>query len=518
MKSGSVLPIRPTPPPLGPSDLLRRTLHKVRAGVEDTVARVLGVASVAVGGPNAAFWTPLLNKAGGELDVAQVPATWILGSIPPELRGRFFRNGPGQYEVAGDVNHHAFDGDGMIAAFTFAASGVSFRNRYVHTSGFLAEQAAGKRTAPAFGTPLPGGALVNAGRLPKNAANTNVVMHGNRLLALFEGGRPHVLDPVTLRTLGEESYGGKVSFFSAHPHTGPDGATYNFGLAPGPFPSAKVWRLDNSDRVTQVGNIRLAEHALIHDFFKTANHTILFEPPYYVPKSKLPGILGGTNTMGYAYEWHPEQPLRAHVLDRHGNQRTIHLPAEFLFHTVNAYEDSSGNLVCDYLGSPDNRAAEAWKQLPQGRPSVDGSCALRRVVLRPDGSYTQRTLSPLQGEFARINPNYAGREYRYGYATKMDATDFVSTKIVKFDVNTGTVKEHDFGPGMLAAEPVFVPKPGAVAEDDGWLLTMVFDKNTNTSALAIVSAKDGEFGVSTQAWVRLPINIPLGFHGDFAPT
>jgi all-trans-8'-apo-beta-carotenal 15,15'-oxygenase len=486
--------------------------------VEQAVAKVMKVDIRGVQGPSATLWTPLLSRAGGELDVPRVPAAWVEGTIPAEIQGAFFRNGPGQYEVFGEVNQHAFDGDGMVAAFRFGAQGVSFRNRYVETSAFKAEQETGQRAAPGFGTRLPGGLLTNAGRMPKNAANTNVVMHGGRLMALFEGGRPHALDPVTLRTLGEESYGGKVMFFSAHPKPGPDGETYNFGLAPGLFPAAKVWRLGANDKLEDVGTVRLHEHALIHDFLKTRNHTIILEPPYFVPTTKLAGMLAGAATMAQSYEWHPEQPLRAHVLDAQGVQRTVNLPAEFLFHTVNAYEDASGNLVCDYFGAPDAQAPEAWQQLPKGRPTANGACDFRRLIIKPDGTHEQRTLATVASEFPRINPKYSGKEYRYCYAVKMDAEEFVSTKLVKLDASTGAVTEHDFGPGKLAAEPVFVPRPGAQDEDDGWLMTMVFDKAKGTSSLAIVSAKDGEFGAATQAWIHLPINIPLGFHGDFVPT
>ena len=45
----------------------------------------------------------------------------------------------------------------------------------------------------------PGGMLANAFRLPANVSNTSVVMDGDRLLSLWEGGPPFALDPATLR-------------------------------------------------------------------------------------------------------------------------------------------------------------------------------------------------------------------------------------------------------------------------------------------------------------------------------
>ena len=150
----------------------------------------------------------------------------IEGEIPPELTGTLFRNGPGMLDVNGDRLHHPFDGDGMIAAFTFKDGKVHFRNRYVQTEGYLAEQKAKKILyRGVFGTQKPGGWLANLldVRL-KNIANTNVVYWGKKLLALWEAGLPHRLNPATLETEGTdqlEGLLGKNQAFSAHPRFDP---------------------------------------------------------------------------------------------------------------------------------------------------------------------------------------------------------------------------------------------------------------------------------------------------------
>ena len=50
--------------------------------------------------------------------------------------------------------------------------------------------------------------------------------------------------------------------------------------------------------------------------------------------------------------------------------------------------------------------------------------------------------------------------------------------------------EHDFGPGTHAAEPVFVPASDDAAEDDGYVMTFVYDENTDRSDLVILHAQD----------------------------
>ena len=128
----------------------------------------------------------------------------IEGKIPEELYGTLFRNGPGLLEVNGHSIHHPFDGDGMISAIAFNNGRAHFRNRFVRTEGFIAEQEAGKILyRGVFGTQKPGGWLANAFDLKlKNIANTNVIYWGGKLLALWEAAEPYRLDPKTLNTIG----------------------------------------------------------------------------------------------------------------------------------------------------------------------------------------------------------------------------------------------------------------------------------------------------------------------------
>lgn len=143
---------------------------------------------------------------------------------------------------------HWFDGDGMLHGVTFTDDGIWYRNRYVRTPKYLAETAAGKIVYRSFGHNAPGGVLKNVGRLPANAANTSLIWHGGRLLALWEGGRPWQVDPVTLETIGEFNYGGKLGItdpFSAHGKVDPKtGYYYNHGLGVGARgPQINIYRI-----------------------------------------------------------------------------------------------------------------------------------------------------------------------------------------------------------------------------------------------------------------------------------
>ena len=133
----------------------------------------------------------------------------IEGELPKDLSGTFLRNGPGRQRIGGRPYGHWFDGDGMISQFSFIEDRVHFRNSYVKTPKYLEETAAQKILYRGFGTQIPGGWPKNVFRFPANPANTSIVYHGGKLLALNEGGKPWKLVPDTLETVGEFTYHGR---------------------------------------------------------------------------------------------------------------------------------------------------------------------------------------------------------------------------------------------------------------------------------------------------------------------
>ena len=184
-----------------------------------------------------------------EQELTDVPLTPLHGSVPTDLRGTFYRNGPGCLERDGYRVHHPFDGDGMIAAMHFCDGKVHLSNRFVRTEGWLAEEKAGKVLyRGVFGTQKPGGRLANAFDLRlKNIANTNVVRLGDQLLALWEAAEPHALDPDSLETRGLSRLDGvlkKGEAFSAHPRFDPGlngrPCMVTFGVKAGPRSTIRV--------------------------------------------------------------------------------------------------------------------------------------------------------------------------------------------------------------------------------------------------------------------------------------
>jgi carotenoid cleavage dioxygenase-like enzyme len=64
----------------------------------------------------------------------------------------------------------------------------------------------------------------------------------------------------------------------------------------------------------------------------------------------------------------------------------------------------------------------------------------------------------------------------------------------------------------MCSEPVFAP--GGPGEEDGWVLAVHFDAARGASDLLVL---DAHFTAPPRARVRLPIRIPIGFHGSWLP-
>jgi all-trans-8'-apo-beta-carotenal 15,15'-oxygenase len=442
----------------------------------------------------------------------------IDGVVPDGLRGTLYRVGPGKHEVGGHTYDHWLDGDGMVRAFRIEGGRVSFRNRYVRTPWFEREAAAGRLLYLNFGTPMRGGlvrALLQGGI--KNAANTNVLRVGDRLLALWEGGRPFALDPDTLATIGEEDFAGVLrrgAFFSAHPHRDAvTGDLYNIGSVVGRRPGLDVWRIRPTGQLEPAGRIALPKPFLVHDFCLTARHIVIVAGPNYMRLGRLVQHVLGRRSLLDCFAWHDQEPLRVFLIDRNGGRRvaTYELDTAMMVHGANAYEDGDETVVDCVLyteGNPFATVNEAF----QGRvPTTPPGC-LTRLRLRRGGKATRAVVARDGIDFPRIDERVSSRTHRYVYALRFENTSFGGSRLLKIDTERGTVQTHDFGPGHHAGEPVFAPRPGGQAEDDGWLLSMVYDARDHHSFLGIVPAdRMGQ----DDTRVHLPFHSPLDFHGNF---
>jgi len=87
--------------------------------------------------------------------------------------------------------------------------------------------------------------------------------------------------------------------------------------------------------------------------------------------------------------------------------------------------------------------------------------------------------------------------------------------LVKYDMTNGRSDKHWFGPGRYGSEAPFAPRPNARSEDDGYLLSFVYDEREDVSELVILDAAD--ITSEPVARVKIPQRVPVGFHACWVP-
>jgi carotenoid cleavage dioxygenase len=223
-----------------------------------------------------------------------------------------------------------------------------------------------------------------------------------------------------------------------------------------------------------------------------------------------------------ALAWESEKGLRFRIRRRGANQpvRWFEAPTPgYIFHPGNAYEEGNKIVMdaCTYLnGQALLDSLRTWRR-GEVKPGWTAKPFLYEFDLET-GRCSEKQLDDRGAEFPRLDDRLVGYRNRYGYSalnrvTEDNPLDTWST-IIKYDRQGGPSVIHDFGRATWPGEPVFVPRSPDAAEDDGFVLTVVYDGPTDRSYLAILDARN--LAARPLAKVRLPHPMPVGFHGNFA--
>ena len=473
-----------------------------------------------------ADWASAFRNVGVELD--GVALTAARGTIPPELEGTLYRNGPGRLERGGHWVHHPFDGDGMITALRFAGGQAELRNRFVRTEGWQAEEAADKFLyRGVFGTQKPGGIAANAFDLRlKNIANTHVVRLGDQLLALWEAAEPHALDPDSLETRGLSRLDGllkKGEAFSAHPRFDPghhgEPRMVTFGVKAGPRSTIRLMEFSSAGTLLVDSKHSFKGFAFLHDFAITPNWAVFLQNAVaFNPTGFVLGQKGAAQCLSSK----PGEQGQFWLIPRSSGSAAgreplqIAAPEGFVFHHLNAFEEGD-ELVVDsiyYADFPsigpdvDFRQVD-FESIPEGQ-------LVRCRINLTEGSVTSELLEERTCEFAMVNPARQGLDAHVSWmavAERERGNDPLQA-IKKLDLRTGEGRVWSAAPRGFVSEPMMVPRPGATAEDDGWVLCLVWNGARCASDLVILDAAS----MAEVAVLELPLAVPHGLHGSWAPA
>jgi carotenoid cleavage dioxygenase-like enzyme len=441
----------------------------------------------------------------------------LSGAVPAWLHGGLVRVTPAQMDFAQRSVAHWFDGMAMLNRFGFAGDGtVSYASAFLDTAARRAALASGGTSIAGFATD-PCRTLFQRVQSAFSAdttdnANVNLSRLGDEYIAMTETPIAIRFDPETLATAGPDD-GAKAfgQITTAHPHHDPErGELVNFAAHLGRRSEYRVYARRSAGEGRVVATMPVREPSYMHSFALTPRYALLLENPLVVNPLKL--ALGGKAFIKN-YVWKPELGVRIHAFDRATGARVRSWTADpfFVFHTINAFEDGD-DVVVDLCAHDDASIIELLELDRLRAGTAHGSLAARplRLTLGADGGVASRALAGVDLELPRINyRGFNGRPYRYAYGGSAGDAAFLK-RLVKIDVTDGSYAVWD-EPGAWAGEPVFVPRPGATAEDDGVVLSVVLDTEAEASFLLVL---DGA-SFAEIARARAPHHIPFGFHGQF---
>lgn len=441
-------------------------------------------------------------------DAGSYTARWQ-GARPAWLRGSVVRTAPAVFSLPGWQSAHLFDGLGAVFAFRVEdAPRLDWRLLDCEATR---DARRGRSRLATFGTrmrrpwwlrlfqPVP--------RISDNV-NVNVQPFAGGLVAMTEAPKQARIDPQSLAVTDWLRYDDELGAISmtAHPVVDREaGMVVNVAQAFGAKSECILYQHGANDlRRRVLARWQSQEQPYVHSFGLTPRRAILISHPLLVRPSKM---LWSEKPYIEHFRWRPQRGTRLVILDRDGGEpRIAETDACFVFHAVNAYEEGDAT-VLDVLaysnpGIIDELRVDNLANAPTAKPDY-----LRMRIAANDRVALERREARF--DFPSVHPRAIGREHRYCWgADPWSARG--SSSLYKLDTRTATAKAARLD-GWMAGEPLFVPEPGAAAEDAGVLLAIGSHVARRAAALFVVDAASMDVLASAEAG----IDVPLGFHGTF---
>ncbi|MCH9631559.1 MAG: Apocarotenoid-15,15'-oxygenase [Chlamydiia bacterium] len=455
----------------------------------------------------------------------------VKGNLPSWLSGTLVRNGPVNITVNGETNKHLFDGLSMLLSFSFENEKITYSNQFLKTDAYNSVFKEGSLNYEGFATDPCRSVFkdilsyfFSSSEMPLHNTNVNVAKLSNEYVALTEYPLPVQFDPKTLETLGVFDYEDELPkskcWESAHPHylDGQDTAM-NYLIQFGYNSYYTFYTIDSSSKERHlIAKVPVDNPAYMHSFALTENYIILTEFPFLVTPLDL-------ITKGKAFiknfTWQPEKGTKFVVINRQNGsvEKELHTRPFFAFHHANAFEEDQ-KLHIDVVAydDPSIITSSHLQESDEDGPIKHFPRKLERFSFSLNSDeVTSEVLLDKTVELPRINEARDGKPYSYVYTVGFlpDSNEYKGKSIssdylYKCNVKTKTHlqwSEKHCSPG----EPVFIPSPHAVDEDDGAVLSIVLNEEENSSFLLVLDAKS----FNEIARAKMPCSIPTGLHGQF---
>ncbi len=448
------------------------------------------------------YLTGVYERATSETTAFELPVT---GQLPRELTGRYLRLGPNPTTPPDPATFHWWLGSGMMHGVHLSNGRADwYRGRFLRT----------EENAQALGLPpMP----VPAGRTV-NTANTGPIVFRGETFATQEAGAIPLRLSVELDSLEGFDFGGTLTgAFSGHckidPRTGElIAVVYDVMAWITQKRKPHLLVISGDGKVTCETPLDVEQATLMHDCWITENFAAVFDLPIRI----APELAG---TMPAPFSWDSSLPSRIGLIDRRdpaAPQRWFDVKPCAIFHTLNGYE-KDGKVILE--------AFRFERLFDRDKLGFGESPALlyRWTLDLATGQCEEQLLDDGPGELCVMDLRRLGVDYRYGYWVGYSVGDqpgqerlaFSFDTVCKFDRETGKVERAPAPAGTVYGELVFVPRSAESDEDDGWLMGFRYRLDQGPTDLVILSARD--IAAEPVAVVHLPVRVPMGFHGWWAP-
>lgn len=434
----------------------------------------------------------------------------VRGTLPQWLAGSLLLNGPALWELPGGAYAHWFDGLAMLHRVHFAAGGVHYRSRFLDSEDARLSRQRGRPELGGFDTKVAGGLLSRIWHMfdPRRTDNGAVVLAAREgsWLALTESDRALRFDPETLATLGEarREGGGKLPLNAAHPCVDAAGRWWNVGIAFGRRCEYVLFSADAAGRRSVKARIPTKRPGYLHAFALGGGHALIWECAWRAHPLRF--LFAGESYARH-FDWLPDAGSRIHAVSlADGGVRSWDAPPLFVFHAVQGFARGA-DLVLDVCGYDEPLVdALAIERLRSGGGVPPARHT--RYVLTPGRGRVATEPQPGRFELPQVHPGLAGRApARHVWAAAAHADGAFFDRTVKLDTASGRLLETG-SDDAIALEPLFVPRPGAHAEDDGVLLVPTLSNTDAATRLRVLDAAT----LDERAAVELPAIVPFGFH------
>lgn len=459
--------------------------------------------------PNITFQTGIWRPVSIEYNQVELQ---IIGSLPEDLQGLYYRNGPNPF-VLNTPGYHLFDGDGMIHCFNIKEGKAFYSNKWIETEKYTIESHFKKKIFHYYREYIE----KYAGKISihgdkSGSANTSIIFFNNKLYALHESSSPIQIDPMTLKNIGKWDFVGDNSWkiMSAHPKICPITQYLNTYCYEPLKKELTYYCLSSSGELINFFKINIPYvPLLIHDFAITKDYVIFIFFPLVVEPSSSENKI-------HDIMWRPEYKTLLVVYSKQDGELICSHPVypTYSYHFINAYQEEDFIMIDLFFYEGDFKNEEFWE--PLNKPSVP-----HRIVLdlKNDNLKIEK-LAFLSGDFATVEARYVGQKYDKFFmcASTLDTRPtFEYNAIIAFDLNTRQHTIFDFGEHAYCSEPLVVTTSNKTLNNDSrYLLNLVHDNDKNLSQLVIFLADNIEKGPICRLLVKS--RIPFGFHGVWVPS